>query len=183
MTSKNLEIDFKSHTFSTHDKSIVVDLYTVFGWKVHKHTMPAGSILINNTLQTIPRNKCPNKAMYVKGRATILLNNTTYLDERVPGMCTLERPDPPQGTAKITAVEEVEYWCFNYSANKRALPDLIPIRINAGSSYTFEKDNLIFIMSGTIDTLTGPCEFVPEANTTLQALTNTYAFRILEAKV
>lgn len=78
----------------------------------------------------------------------------------------------------VEAVDETVLWCFDYFENKRALPTLTPIRLAVGESRQMDIAELVFVMSGTAGSITGPCTYAVETAETITASTPFYAFVI-----
>lgn len=105
-----------------------VEPVKAFGWVVHKHNLPPGSRLILVSTQDVPRDRAPNLAIYTAGRGVVTNTAVGAMPDREPGMFTGDRPDHPAGTTTIAAVEGLEFWCFNWHANRGALPAARPLR-------------------------------------------------------
>jgi hypothetical protein len=108
--------------------SAYVKAHDAFGWKVHQHILPVGCALLILSTASVERSAAPNRAIYVRGRGVVTNSFGGTFDDRVPGLFTAERPDHPEGTTKVLAAEELEIWCFNWHANRGALPDVLPLR-------------------------------------------------------
>jgi hypothetical protein len=156
---------------------ISIEHHTVFGWKVQKHSMPSGAVMITNSVAEVPRSRAPNRAMYVTGRCTVT-NNDEVMDDRVPGLFTGERPSHPAGLSKVTAVEDTEFWCFNYFMNRKALPVLTPVRVPAGQMLQLTTGQLLFVMKGVAGSITGPMTLTPDTDQELTVTQDLYAFLI-----
>lgn len=182
MTGVVSRADWTAESFSKDDKKITIETHTVFGWKVQRHIMPAGTKMVTVAKNEVPRNQAPNRAMYVKGRATVEIEGGSAPD-RVPGLYTQERPAQPAGKSIVTAVEDTEFWCFNYTMNRNSLPALTPIRLNPGESYTLPQNSLLFAMQGEASSIVGPSTYAVQAvDTVITATEPFYAFIIAEAK-
>lgn len=105
-----------------------VEPVTAFGWIVHKHVLPPGGRLILVATQEVARERAPNLAIYTAGRGVVTNDRVGALPDREPGMFTGDRPDHPIGITTITAAEGLEFWCFNWHANRGALPAATPLR-------------------------------------------------------
>lgn len=151
-----------------------VETHTVFGWRVQRHDMPPGAVMLVRALVEVPRAAAPNRAMYVQGRATVTVDGASY-DDRVPGTYSHERPAQPAGDAVVTAVEHTVFWCFNHGMNRRALPQLTPIRLAPGQARVFDAGDKVFVMQGGAD---APCTFVASAGQVYTALDAAFAFII-----
>lgn len=162
-------------------KEILVDLHTVFGWKVHRHVMPEGAVMITQSAAEVPRNRAPNRAMYVSGRCTVE-NDGVALDDRLPGLYTGERPSHPAGVSRVTATEPTEFWCFNYTMNRKALPVLTPVRVPAGSMLQITTGQLLFVMKGRAGSLVGPMTLRAEQDMQIEVEEDLFAFLIANEK-
>jgi hypothetical protein len=88
---------------------------------------------------------------------------------RIPGTFTPECPNILPGVNTLTCVEDAEFWCFNYIANRNALPALSPIRLNDSSEANFPAGSRVFICKGVI-LRNGQSEFGPLILPTDEAL-------------
>jgi len=129
---------------------IIVQPMMAFGWKVHRHVMPVGSKLVTRAAAPIPRAKSCNLTLYVRGRATLIHEDGTAYPDRVPGMFSGDRPDTPAGSITTTVMEELEFWCFNWHANRAALPDLSVLRIEDGDTFTLEPGQRVITCTGDL---------------------------------
>jgi hypothetical protein len=163
-------------------KVIVIEHHTVFGWKVYRHLMPAGAQMVTFAANEVPREQAPNRAMYVRGQCSVE-NDTTALPDRIPGLFTGDRPAHPAGKTTVTAVQDAEFWCFNYVANRRALPNLTPIRLSAGDVLTLSAGQNLFVMLGKAGDLQGPMTYVPEGDEEYTVESDSfYALIVAEAR-
>lgn len=161
-------------------KSIQVNTFVVFGWNVIQHIFEMGAQLITVTSHPIPRHLSPNRGLYVRGRASVVDDESTSYEDRVPGTYSGSRPDQPVGTTTMTALEETEMWCFNWTHNRGTLPDVSPITLVKGDTAAIVKGQNVFIIIGSVGDLVGPCEWVPEEETKISG--PFYGFIISEAK-
>ncbi|MNT66587.1 hypothetical protein D3C72_2046620 [compost metagenome] len=82
----------------------------------------------------------------------------------------------------VTAVEDTEFWCFNYYLNRHALPSLSPIRLAAGENLQLSTGELLFVMKGSAGPLKGPMTFIPDADMELEVTSDLMAFVIAQGK-
>jgi hypothetical protein len=122
--------------------------HEVFGWRVHRHILPAGTSMVVVSARSVERSAAPNRALYVRGRGMVTNSFGGQFDDRVPGLFTGERPDHPKGTTKVTAAEELEFWCFNWHANRGALPALTPLRFPEGGVFLGQEGDRILVCAG-----------------------------------
>jgi hypothetical protein len=120
-----------------------------FGWLVHQHIMPVGTTLKIAASDTVPRDHAPNLALYVRGVATVSNGEGEY-PNRVAGLFTGDRPEHPAGITTVTPIEELEFWCFNYHANRGALPDLKPAHFFQGEKALLEKGQRVLVCLGCV---------------------------------
>lgn len=160
----------------------LVEKFNTFGWIVHRHVLPPGSSLSIIAKSTIPRQNAPNKCLYVKGTATVVNDIIGPIDNRVPGLFTDERPDHPEGISKVTAIDELEFWCFNWHANRRALPNLTPIRLVNGGTVTVPLNSKVLVCFGELNGYTAGSSFTT-STTTITANSTSYGLIIGEARV
>lgn len=165
----------------------MVDTHKVFGWKVHRHRMRAGTKLKIVSKTVIERDAAPNLAMYVGGLAVVTDDAGNTYPDRVPGMFTSERPDHPAGIVTLAVTEDVEFWCFNYTANKNSLPDLTPVRLAPMDILRLTKGQLLFVMKGSFPgnefSIPTPFTFRAEEDVSLVATSVSYAFIIASEKI
>lgn len=129
---------------------IIVQAMTAFGWKVHRHIMPVGSKLVTKAATQIPRAQSANINLFVRGRATLTHSSGIAYPDRVPGMFSLDRPPTPAGELTATALEELEFWCFNWHANHGALPALSALRLADGQSFAGQPGQRIITCLGDL---------------------------------
>lgn len=171
-----------SKSYSSNGSAIESARFECWGWLVDETTLPAGAVLISLARDAIPREQAPNIAMYTGGLATVS-HNGVELGARVPGLYTPERPPQPAGKVVVTAVEETVLWCFNYMINNQALPELIPVRLQAGDEYSVPAGVKLFVLRGSSNVVSGRAVcFTPDAATTIVATGDFYAFEIKEAR-
>lgn len=148
-----------------------------FGWKVHRHVLPVGTSMIVLSQRTIDRVEAPNIALYVRGRASVTNDSSGTYPDRIPGLFTGERPEHPQGKTTITAIEELEFWCFNWHANRRALPQLTPVCLPDGGEIEVELGQRVLVCRGELAGHEVEQSFKAQ-QTTLVGAENTYALLI-----
>jgi hypothetical protein len=126
-----------------------VTAVTAFGWLVHQHIMPVGTSLKIAASNAVLRDNVPNLALYVRGEATVTNSEGDY-PNRVAGLFTGDRPVHPAGLTTITPIEELEFWCFNYHANRGALPDLKPVYYFQGEKALLNKGQRALVCLGSV---------------------------------
>jgi hypothetical protein len=166
--------DYWNATFIPGQTEVFVKNFTCFGWIVQQVIIPENAKMIVVSQNTVQRNKTPNLALYVRGLASVTNDETGAYPNREPGLFTANRPEHPKGITTIQALQETELWCFNYLINRRALPQVDKVFISAGSNYTVQPNQLLFVCSGKLDTVT-PGQEVDKSGT-LIAEQDTYAF-------
>jgi len=132
------------------ESAAIVTPHEVFGWRVHRHILPAGTSMVVVSARSVARSAAPNRALYVRGRGVVTNSFGGQFDDRVPGLFTGERPDHPKGTTTVTAAEELEFWCFNWHANRGALPALTPLRFPQGGVFHGNEGDRILVCAGSL---------------------------------
>ena len=127
-----------------------IEPFEAFGWNGTRHTLAPGAAVITIARQVIDRASAPNLTFYVRGLATVTEADGDVLDDRVPGMFSGERPDHPQGIFTVRAVDETEFWCFNWHGNRRALPALTPIRAEDGETVPLDAGAMVLVCLGQL---------------------------------
>ncbi len=130
--------------------SSLVQAMKAFGWVVHRHILPAGHELVTKLAAPVPRAKAPNLTLYVRGEATFTHEDGTVFANRVPGMFSGDRPDTPAGVMTHTALTELEYWCFNWHANRGALPQVDVFRVADAGSFNAPVGQRVILCAGIL---------------------------------
>lgn len=126
----------------------LVERHSAFGWIVHRHVLPVGAAMVVVASSGVERARAPNRALYVRGLASVTLDDGTSFPNRVPGLFTAERPDHPAGIVTVRAIDETEFWCFNWHANRGALPGLTPLRYPDGGVFSGQEGDRVLVCSG-----------------------------------
>jgi hypothetical protein len=156
--------------------------FDCFGWVIEQTVLPAGNSLIVVARADIPRAKAPALTFYVGGHATVTNNLTGTYPDRVSGMFTGNRPDHPAGITTLTAVEELELWCFHWLINKRSLPIVSTFALQTNETVTTVTGQRIFICKGELGNYFAGDQFVSDG-TTLTAACATYGFYVENERV
>lgn len=129
---------------------VLVQEMRAFGWKVHRHVLAAGSKLITKAAQPVLRASAPNLTLYVRGEASFTHEDGTVFENRAPGMFSGDRPDTPAGVMTHTALSELEFWCFNWHANRGALPQVEVMRVADGQGIELPQGSRVLLCAGTL---------------------------------
>lgn len=129
---------------------IIVDRHHAFGWVVHRHLMPVGSKMKFILTKPVERAAAPNIALYVAGRGEVVLDGQTPRPDRVPGLFTKESVAQPTGETVVTAVEPLEFWCFNWHANRGALPEVAALRLADGEAAELSAGQRVLLCKGAL---------------------------------
>jgi hypothetical protein len=65
-------------------------------------------------------------------------------------MFTGDRPDHPAGTTTIAAPDGLEFWCFNWHANRGALPAATPLRCANAESVELQAGQRVLLCAGKL---------------------------------
>lgn len=157
--------------------SVIRRTIEAFGWRVMQHVMPEGGRLVTVATQEVPRGKAPNLTLYVRGRATFTLPDGTQGEDRVPGMFSGDRPNTPAGESVQQAVEELEFWCFNWHANRGALPQVEILRLAKGDQFTASTGQRVLLCAGLLGDRAAGTSFIYDG-VPLTAQEDCYGFLI-----
>lgn len=151
-----------------------------FGWKVDQQIMEEGASLVVTATTDISRENAPNITFYVRGRAAYIGENQTWPD-RVAGSFSGDRPAHPAGILTIKALEETEFWCFNYYLNRRSLPVVDVFRFPTAGTLNVSLNQKILVCRGQVESYQPGASF-EAATTSLSCSDNTYGFLIEAAR-
>ena len=155
----------------------LVQQMLAFGWKVHRHVFAPGGQLVTRAAQSVSRDSAPNMTLYVRGEASFTHEDGTVFDNRVPGMFSGDRPDTPAGVMTHTALTEFEFWCFNWHANRGALPQVEVFRAADGEALSAPAGQRVLLCSGTLGTFQNGSAFIHDGSA-LAASGDCYGFLI-----
>jgi hypothetical protein len=133
-----------------HPAAIRVEAHEAFGWKVHQHRMPAGSTLVLTASAEVERERAPNLTLYTQGRICVTGGDGSIFEDRVSGMYSGERPNHPAGVVTLNAAQDSEFWCFNWHANRGALPALTPLRYPQGGMFIGQEGDRVLVCAGSL---------------------------------
>lgn len=153
-----------------------------FGWLVHRHVMPVGTKVITTSSKVIERAKAPNITLTVRGRGIVTGEDGTAYPDRLPGLFSPERTDIPKGVVTTLANTELEFWCFNWTANRGALPEVQPLRVTENQEITLPEGQKVLVCLGKLGEYSPTESFVANGEAT-QVLAPTYGFLIGESRV
>jgi hypothetical protein len=119
----------------------------------------------------------PNSTLYVKGRASFTHDDGTVFEDRVPGMFSGDRPDTPAGVMRHTVLEELEFWCFNWHANRGALPQVEILRVPSGQAISVAAGTRVLLCAGRLGAHLNGSAFVHDGSA-LVADSDCYGFLI-----
>jgi hypothetical protein len=174
--------DFWNATFIAGQKEVFIKNYKCFGWIVQQVILPVNSSMVTVCTDILVRTQAPNLALYVRGRATVVNDESGSYPDRLPGLFTKNRPDHPKGITTVKAVEETELWCFNFLINKRHLPSITPIYIEQNQTYQSQQPELLFVCSGQLNDYTSGQEIV-DSTALLTAQQPAYILKVENARV
>lgn len=161
---------------------VLVQPMMAFGWKVHRHVMPVGSTLITRAAAPIARANSANLTLYVRGQATLSHEDGSIYPNRVPGMFSGDRPDTPAGSITTSVLEKLEFWCFNWHANKGRLPEVSVLRLAAGEQLQAAAGQRVLTCFGDLGPYPFGTAFVHDGSA-LVAAGQVYGFLIGGANV
>jgi hypothetical protein len=152
-----------------------------FNWLVYRHVMPSGTKLITTSSKVIERAKAPNITLTVRGRGTVRGEDGTVYPDRVPGLFSPERTDVPKGAVTTLADSELEFWCFNWTANRGALPQVEALRITEDENVIFPSGQRVLVCLGKVGNFSAGESFTADG-TSMSVTAPTYGFLIGDSR-
>lgn len=122
--------------------------FKVFDWILVRCTAVAGTVWKYKMPVDIVRSKASTIAMYTKGLVLVTSPNGK-VDDRVPGLCTAERPNIKAGEYTMEAAQDAEWWCFDKRLNPGGNPQAKALRVKAGTSRTLPVGSRIVLLGDT----------------------------------
>lgn len=168
------EVPRRKDWYGTNPKEILHRHYDVFGFRVSQFILPVDSSLVIVSANIVKRENSPNKTLYVRGLGRAE-NNGTLWSTKVPGIYSGDRPDHPKGVTKLIAIEELEFWCFNWHDNRGKLPDVSPIRLTGTNTYNPGVNKKILVCYGKLNEYTSGTYFISTGEP-LTVTGDTYGF-------
>lgn len=126
--------------------------HNVFGWVVHQKKLPAGTTYTVSSPEKLERIDTDNINIWSKGRVktvSSLDGVVTELEDRVPGMFSLDRP-ALHGEYTMTALVDSEFWCINGTINRHKLPDVSAFILEKGEKQVLPKGTNLLICVGEL---------------------------------
>lgn len=126
--------------------------HEVFGWKLDHAVVKSGTVFTTSIPQTMLRNQMQNYTFYTKGELHGVNISGGYAPlNRYPGFSNENLPETIlPATFRFTAVGDVEWWCFNWTVNRKQLPQITPLVVRAGESRTFHTGDQVLVCEGSL---------------------------------
>ena len=162
--------------------------HNVFGWIIHSKNLNAGESYLVNVTENTEASQLGNITLWTKGliEGRNITGNVQVIP-RTPGYSNINRGTAIAGTYEFTATEASEWWCINYIANKKQLPEVEILYIKKGDSNTYPAGKKIFLCSGSASVNNTLCEApialeLTSGQQLLTALNTCYGFIFKENK-
>ncbi len=126
-----------------------------FGWVLHRKVLERGQTYTAVVPEDMLPSESENITLWTRGQLRGVREDGYVPPPRNPGDFSLERQMMPKGSYSFTALEPTEWWCFNWRANRHALPAVKPLRIEPGQHHRLNAGQLVFLCHGEIDTHAG----------------------------
>lgn len=168
--------------------------YNAFGWAVHRKTVQVGESFTVTYKEDTRTGEFNNITFYTKGLLSIKYSKDNYEGCRdIIDAGSMPALDTEHGVKFMpagiimtqTAVEPVEFWCFNYTMNRKKLPTVEKLIIPVGEELTI-TDKKLFLCRGTalVNGIerSGPIELDILLTATIKAVTTCYGLFFLEER-
>jgi len=156
--------------------------HKAFGWLVHKKLLLANEKYRVVVPAAVAADKVDNITLWTKGRIEgIDIASSMQIPPRVAGFNSFIRGDVPAGEYLFTAVEDSEWWCINYTANRNRLPIVQVFLASKGEIKELPIGTRLLICRGAAavngQSHTAPAAFdVKQSPATLQANEDCFGF-------
>lgn len=132
--------------------SFKFERYKAFGWIIHRKILETNDTFVVDIPIEYSPSQGHNISLWTKGRVEgidALTGLPTQI--KLPGSSVLQRDTVPVSKNYFKAVEPSEFWCINYTINRRSLPDVEVIKILAGTTKVFDIGTLALFCTGVFD--------------------------------
>lgn len=135
--------------------AFVFEKVRAFGWVVHRKTLLTGQTYTAVVPDDMRPADSENITLWTRGLIAGRREDGYTTPVREPGSFSLERGVMPAGTYVFTCMEDSEWWCVNWRANRGRLPSLLPFRLAAGAERALPTGTLLLVCSGSLLTAAG----------------------------
>lgn len=164
--------------------------HIAFGWVVHRKTLNVGESITVSFKEDTYTGEFNNITYFTKGHLTCSYSMEGYRGCRtfidagsIPALDDmLGTKFMPAGLVQtLTAVEPIEFWCFNYGVNKDKLPVVEKLLLEVDEEVTI-TDKRLFLCRGAVEingfVREGPLELDIPETATLKAVSKCYGLYI-----
>ena len=122
--------------------------YEVFGWVVHHMGMEPGKSYRAFISPGMTRASFPSRTLWTRGRVVGKSDTGILAEDRVPGLFTLDMPDPVPGNYTFEALDHTEWWCIDRKFNQGQIPEVTPLRVKVGELVQLPAGTRLLVCSG-----------------------------------
>lgn len=126
----------------------LISSHEAFGWRVGHMGLKAGSKFRVFVNPGTTRQSLPGRTLWTKGRIVGTNGAGLPIPERVPGVFSLDLPDPQPGFSTHEATSDAEWWCVDRAANGGLLPNVGVVRVAEGQSLVLEAGTKLLVCDG-----------------------------------
>ncbi len=145
--------------------------FAAFGWRLHRTQLDAGEALLFEVPQDAPRALAENLNFYTAG-ALQITGGAKDGERRSAGEFSAQRGPLVAGGYTATAAEPCEYWCINYTMNRKRHPVCTPLVLQTGQSLI--ASGLLLLCRGSLAEHSGPVALEFFTPKTITAHTDCY---------
>lgn len=125
--------------------------HNAFGWVVHRKLLAQGENYSVTVTEDTEGSRIGNITLWTKGRIEGTdRSGQVQVTPRVPGYSNLNRGLVLAGTYDYVATEPSEWWCINYIANRRRLPQVHIFSAASGEVYALPVGTKLLLCAGSV---------------------------------
>lgn len=122
--------------------------HSVFGWVIHQKMVAAGEGYRADVPVAVEARDSGNITLWTKGCIRGTRPDGSATEPRVPGSFNQDRGIFEPGEYQFVAQEDSEWWCINWIANRRSLPEVRAVRLAVGEMLELKPGDRLLICAG-----------------------------------
>lgn len=133
------------------------DRLNAFGWIIHRKVLHKGDSYLARVSQDLKPAEADNITLWTKGEITgQTLDGARSVEPRLPGRFSRDYTHTVlAGEYIFTAMEDSEWWCINWTINRKKLPTVSPFRLPSQATAMLTVGQSLLLCSGTLVTSGG----------------------------
>ncbi len=149
--------------------NFVFDRMKAFGWIIHRKQLSAGESYTVTVDEDMLPSESENITLWTRGLITGKRQDGYEPAARAAGRFSLDSGALLAGEFVFTCIEDAEWFCINYRANRNSLPTVTAFRLATGESTSLPAGTLLLVCTGALNTAGGVINAGEELQTTSTA--------------